>query len=525
MLSRLRPITFRSPARVALRFNSKKSDPNHENSDKSVSQAKEEGLSEFKFKQKTSSSAPAPMEGNGVDKLLKKSNKPYIPKIKHDRLSFEYPGLPNQDKFNATAEKPKIIGRWTRYVPKIITAIVVLWGAYTVKVWFYAPEKGADSKELLDPNGFHKFVVTHKEEIDEDHYLIELHPKFNHWQYSYYNNYEKKSIWNGDRIWSVDVKQPDIMVVRAYTPLPLYFLKSEYTRSGERKPLLKVVNNDGEDYDKQGVMCLYIKKYGDGEVSKYVTNKEVGDEIELRGPNIEYKFPYHPLKQYHERPIFRDLPSKVEPESLVEKVKKINKIPDFDNLTFYAAGTGIAPALQILLSRNPYRGYVTIHYSAQKQGELKPLERFMYFLEKLDRVEVKTHYDTEPKTRLSSKDITEASPTKYLSPLRIEKSELSPEEALKLRMSVLDGKDSDSKNETELTELSKEVVPRFENALQQAMVTSQQVKAPSALAIVCGPDGYVDFVAGPKNRATNEQGEVLGLMKGKGWDNTNTFKL
>ncbi|ABN66804.2 protein possibly processed from cytochrome c import factor, partial [Scheffersomyces stipitis CBS 6054] len=201
-------------------------------------------VSQFKIRSASSRSAPAPIDAQdtGLDRLVKRNNKPYIPKLKHDRVSFEYPGLPNEDDF-AKAQQPKTTTRWSRYVPKILTALAVVWGAYTVKVWIYAPENGADSKELLDPSEFHKFIVTHKEEIDDDHYLIELLPKHSKWQYSYNLNYESKSIWNGDRIWSVDVKQPDIMVVRAYTPLPLYFLKSEYTRSGERKPLLKVINN------------------------------------------------------------------------------------------------------------------------------------------------------------------------------------------------------------------------------------------------------------------------------------------
>ena len=246
----------------------------------------------------------------------------------------------------------------------------------------------------------------------------------------------RDSIWNGDRIWSVDVKQPDIMVVRAYTPLPLYFLKSEYTRSGERKPLLKVINNDGEDYDKGGVMCLYVKKYNDGEISRYITSRNIGEEIELRGPNVEYRFPYHPLKNYHTRPIFRDLPSKIEPEHLLQKTIKANDLPAFDNLNFFAAGTGIAPILQVLLSRNPYRGFVNIHYSAQKPGELEPLERFLFFLEKLDRIKLIRHYDSENKTILTAKDVSKPSKSAYTSPLKLEQKEadLTPEEALKLSL-------------------------------------------------------------------------------------------
>lgn len=139
-------------------------------------------------------------------------------------------------KINITTNnKPKRISRWTRYIPKILTVIGVAWAGYTVKVWYLDdPEEGQDSNELLDPNEFHKFIVTHKEQIDDDHYIIELKSKYDRWEYSFATNPDKKSLWNGDHIWSVEIKQPDINVVRSYTPLPMYYMKSEYTRSGEK---------------------------------------------------------------------------------------------------------------------------------------------------------------------------------------------------------------------------------------------------------------------------------------------------
>ena len=97
-------------------------------------------------------------------------------------------------------------------------------------------------------------------------------------------------------------------------------------------------------------MCLYIKRYNDGEVSD-ISLIVIGDELELRGPNIEFKFPYHPLHKLHKRPIFKDLPSKVEADNMIETVKRVNNLPDVDNIVFYAAGTGIAPILQVLFSK------------------------------------------------------------------------------------------------------------------------------------------------------------------------------
>lgn len=509
--------TKRSPRYEALR--------SYSNNNKELQPKDDKSISQHKTTPSTSKAAPAPFNNsNSVGDLLSKNKKPYIPKLKHERLTYDYPGLPNQDDFskysnNSAHKQTKPITRWSRYVPKILTAIVVVWGAYTVKVWVYLSEAGSDSKELLSPTDFHKFIVTHKEQIDEDHFLIELSPKYNHWQFNYNINYHEKSIWNGDRIWSVDIKQPEIMVVRSYTPLPLYFMKSEYTRSGEKKPLLKVIDNEADDYDKQGVMTLYVKRYKDGEVSRYVTSRNIGDELELRGPHTDYKFPYHPLKDVFQRHTFKDLPSKMQAESLREKIEKMNSIPKFDNMTFYAAGTGIAPVLQVLFSRNPYRGFITVHYSAQEPGQIEPFERFLFFLEQIDRIKLHKHYDSIPKTRLKKGDIEKPMEPNYLSPMRLEQQNFSPEESLKMRMKILESE-----------EATKEVedhgeYPRYANAIEQAKFTKSITKDGPALAVACGPEGYISYVAGPKNLETGEQGQVGGLLAQKGWSQLNVYKL
>lgn len=528
---------FNSRLRYSTNNGDNSSDKNKDDKSRDVTQNQDDKAL-FKVTSKSSASAPAPIDPDlGLEKLMKKDNKPYIPKIKHERLTYDYPGLPNEDDFTKHSEKvkkPKIVNRWTRHVPKLLTAVVVIWGAYTVKVWYFPPETGSDSKDLLDPHAFHKFIISHKQKIDDEHYLIEVRPKFSNWQYSYHTHYKDKSIWDGDRIWSVEIKQPQIMVVRSYTPLPLYFMKSERTRSGEKEPLLRVIENDTNDFDKGGVMTFYIKRYGDGEVSRYIVDKSVGDEIDIRGPHVEYTFPHHPLKQLHERPFFRDLPTKVEAESLVSTIKKDNGIPDFDNMDFYAAGTGIAPALQVLFSRNPYRGFTRLHYSAQTEGELGALDRFLFFLEKMDRVQLIRHTDSNPKSVLQAKDVQKPKARNYVSPMRQEiengtengeggrniDTGLSSEEALRLRMSILD---ESAKEEAE--KKAHDRAPRYENAVMQALVTSKEKKDPAALAIVCGPDGYVEYVAGKKLLNTKEQGEVQGLLGKKSWDNTNVYKL
>lgn len=499
---------------------------------KEIAKKKTGGL--FEDVSKSASAAPASMpSNNGIDRLMKKDNKPYLPQTSYDRVSYEYPGLPNEDEFTKHSNKirkPKTANRWSRQLPKIATIVVAIWGGYLIMVWFYPPEDESDSNSLLDPNHFHKFRITHKHQIDDDHYLIEVMPKSFHWQYSFYADYQSNSIWNGDRIWSVEIKQPQISVVRSYTPLPLYFMKSERTRSGEEDPLLRVIDNDMNDYEKNGTMTFYIKKYSDGEVSRFICNKNVGDELELRGPHYEYRFPYHPLKNYFERPRFRDLPSRMEAEPVLELLKKANKIPDYDNISFFAGGTGIAPALQVLFSKNPYRGHVDLHYSAQKDLELGPLRRFLFFLSKLDRITLHEHYDSVPKSMLNKKMINQPEKSNFVGKTRIENQlkndpTLNPEEALKLRMAILN--EDEEINRSSEAAIAKDIerAARFKNALEQAKVTSQQKKSHPALSIVCGPDGYISYVAGKKLLETNEQGPVSGLLGERGWSNSNVYKL
>jgi hypothetical protein len=59
-------------------------------------------------------------------------------------------------------------------------------------------------------------------------------------------------------IWAVLIKDDDIQVERPYTPL--------------------------EGVDHQGRMRFWIKRYPKGEVSKWLHSKNVGDQVELRGP-------------------------------------------------------------------------------------------------------------------------------------------------------------------------------------------------------------------------------------------------
>lgn len=86
-----------------------------------------------------------------------------------------------------------------------------------------------------------------------------------------------------ENLWSVEIKQPEVMVVRNYTPLPLKF-----NPASKEIEILK----DGDNAD--GKLSFYIKKYENGEVARWLHHLPKGHIIEIRGPFIDYEFPHLP---------------------------------------------------------------------------------------------------------------------------------------------------------------------------------------------------------------------------------------
>ena len=105
-----------------------------------------------------------------------------------------------------------------------------------------------------------------------------------------------EKLWNIG-VWSVQLKQPQLQIARAYTPLP----PSQAPSAG--------VSEHAQD------LRFLIRKEPKGEVSGYLHKLSEGAAVEFRGPNIEYVLP-----------------------------------KDVEEVVFLAGGTGIAPALQVVNS-------------------------------------------------------------------------------------------------------------------------------------------------------------------------------
>jgi ferredoxin-NADP reductase len=109
-----------------------------------------------------------------------------------------------------------------------------------------------------------------------------------------------KEAWKRS-LWSVQIKQPQLQIARAYTPLP-------------------PTNSAPADDEAPHELRLLIRQEGSGEVSTYLHRLPEQSTIELRGPNVECELPR-----------------------------------DIKEVIFLAGGTGIAPAMQVAqaLSRSP----------------------------------------------------------------------------------------------------------------------------------------------------------------------------
>ncbi|KAK9381342.1 uncharacterized protein V2V93DRAFT_368968 [Kockiozyma suomiensis] len=455
------------------------------------------------------------------------------------RISHEPPRLPPLDAKGRSKQ-----GRWSFGRPAKAGGIFLafLWTAYFVKAHFFEDETAkippADlpTAPALDPNAFSTFILTHREQIADDLYVIELSPpyeKVKHLQKTRNKRtpaYDPRDpplandpgligVWDGSRTWSVEVVQPQLQVVRRYTPLPLlYVLGLRPSEAGtERTALLRIL---GPQLDKdEGKIVLLVRRYADGELSRYLCSIPINSRVALRGPFTELTLPatvnprsitdpkrvYLSAKNTDLNPLLCpmiDNPSQLPPPFPRSQVPS--------NIVFFAAGTGIAPALQLLLSKNPPPGRVILHYSVRRREDIA-FPRFLLFLEKTGRAEIHYHVDEE-KTALRAKDIPKP---------------ISPSDSVS---SSIENFYFSSTHD-------------FSNAIEwnAALLKQCRGKLPArpAYAIVSGPEGFIEYVAGKRadvttlnspvgegvNRDADEQGKIGGLLKSKGWNESNVYKL
>ncbi|SCU77809.1 LADA_0A02322g1_1 [Lachancea dasiensis] len=248
--------------------------------------------------------------------------------------------IPVKRKYNAS--------KWTTG-SGLVTSLGAAW--YYYEYWHHVE---------LSPDYFTKYRISYNGKIDSDHFVLELIPL----------KRQRKNWWKtmtSDRVWSVEIKQPEIMVVRNYTPLPL-----EHVGGGR----LQVFPDDEH---RDGKLLFYMKKYQYGEVARWLSSLPEGYQIELRGPYLDHRLQSQTEKQRDRRYLSAS-------DSGDLSMDQFSHQP-YDIATF-TAGTGIAPIMQILLTEYPFAGRILFFHSCRTEKELGPLLPILERLQHANRLEL-----------------------------------------------------------------------------------------------------------------------------------------
>ncbi|KAJ3523528.1 hypothetical protein NM208_g12413 [Fusarium decemcellulare] len=166
--------------------------------------------------------------------------------------------------------------------PLIFICILIGGAGY----YFAAP---SSRPETLNDTYFVPYAITAREAISPTSFVITIVPQTPNPSLPYISNDAAR--WRHP-LWSVEFKQPEVQISRHYTPLP---------------PLA------GEN-PADGTLRFYIRAVGDGEMSNYLTRRQVGEDVFLRGPHVGFE--------------------------LAERLGQHSR------LVFLAGGTGVVPGMQ-----------------------------------------------------------------------------------------------------------------------------------------------------------------------------------
>ncbi|KAF1979216.1 hypothetical protein BU23DRAFT_523850 [Bimuria novae-zelandiae CBS 107.79] len=147
----------------------------------------------------------------------------------------------------------------------------------------YRFSRPASTNASLHPHEFASYILVDKQAVSSTNAIFTLQNA-----HGVPEPDSVKEAWKRG-VWSIEAKQPQLQIARAYTPLP----------------------NEAEDEEGHELRFLIRQETG-GEVSTYLHRLPEGATIELRGPHVEHELPQ-----------------------------------DVREVIFLAGGTGIAPAMQV----------------------------------------------------------------------------------------------------------------------------------------------------------------------------------
>lgn len=222
---------------------------------------------------------------------------------------------------------------------------VALFLAVPIQLYFFPLNlfERPDAPDFLHPTVFRPFVLVSREPAARiadgascDSAVFTFKPVAPVMRHAMGDEVGKRKKWQDNwekGVWSVQVKQPDVMVARSYTPLPPV---AEWIEKGEQDTV-------------EEVLKFYVKREPAGEVSRWLFSLPVGSEVGLRGPAWEWVYPeeaerrkrqaqHQPEKLSEAQEHTTQSNASQDPVQVAERDKRI---------VFLAGGTGIAPAMQV----------------------------------------------------------------------------------------------------------------------------------------------------------------------------------
>lgn len=357
--------------------------------------------------------------------------------------------------FSTAVKRQPARRKWASYII-VLTATV---GGVT-----YSQYGPSSSTDVLNPQRFTPFQLVSKEPVSSTCSIFTFRGRNGPRSESF-----DKTLWNSG-ICSVQIKQPQLQIARAYTPLPPL-----------QAPSAGVLEGDEE-------LRFLIRKEPKGEVSGYLHNLPDGAAVEFRGPNIEYMLPN-----------------------------------DVEEVVFLAGGTGIAPALQIAHS--------LLEAPTESVVDTKPRVHVLWACRKREdclgglgesQGQQKTTTGSMWSTMLSSSG---TAPAEHDSTRAIRQGQIVEElEAFKTRhpgQISVDYFVDEEKRFIGVDKIRTLITPGASQS-PTALYASENRPKGKKLILVSGPVGFVDYYAGPKKWEGGKevQGELGGSLAGfnlHGW--------
>ncbi|KAI9685557.1 MAG: mitochondrial Homoaconitase [Bathelium mastoideum] len=313
-----------------------------------------------------------------------------------------------------------------------------------------------DGPYFLDTHSFRPFTLIEKVPVSSTSTIFRLRPTHGSLDVK-----QLQALWNRG-VWSVQVKQPQLQIVRAYTPLP--------PDPASSNP------QDGDDTTNE--LRLLIRKEENGEVSGYLHRLPTGSQIEVRRANIEYELP-----------------------------------AEAKEVLFLAGGTGIAPAMQLAYAilRRPNTNYRILWANRKREdclGGVSPVE-----------LPATSHLTSWLRrlwgTSNAGQDIQKASNSDDISPIveQIQRYEQLSKDAAGQRISA------ECFVDDEQSFIKPDRVGKYIKTSTASDAKDLQARWE---ILVSGPDGFVEHWAGkkPAEGSRDSQGPLGGILSRldlRGW--------